>query len=137
VAPETTAPASSRQSLAAKLGLKPNTVAAVLGAPHEFFDSLEPLPSGAVVRRQMGDDVSLVIWFIRARRELEQGMTLRTSRLGDAGLWVLWPKHGTGHTGDLTADDIRAATEAHGLAGDKPVSVDSKWFGMLFARPEA
>jgi hypothetical protein len=137
VVPETTAPASSRQGLAAKLGLKADTVGAVLGAPPEFFTSLEPLPKGATVRRQMGDDVNVVIWLIRSRRELDQSIAVRVDRLGSARLWILWPKQGTGQTGDLIADDIRDAAQEQGLTGDKAVSVDPTWFGMSFSREAA
>jgi len=133
VVPETAKPASTRQSLAAKLGIEPNSIVALLGAPVEFMDALEPLPKGAVVRRQMGDDCTVMIWFARSRRELEQGMTLRAARLGAARLWVLWPKQGAGQSGDVSPDFVRGVAEAQGLAGDKPASIDPKWAGILFS----
>lgn len=137
VVPELNHPASTRVSLAAKLGIGPTTVAALLGAPPEFLSALEPLPKGAILRRQMGDDCTLVIWFARSRREIEQSMALRVARLGAARLWVLWPKHGAGQSGDVSPDFVRGVAEAQGLAGDKLASIDPKWSGLSFARPAA
>jgi CheY-like chemotaxis protein len=134
VVPQTDKPASARASLAAKVGIEPNTVAALLGAPPEFMTALEPLPKGAVLRRQLGDDCTLVIWFARSRRELEQGMALRAARLGAARLWVLWPKHGAGQSGDVSPDFVRGVAEAQGLAHEKATSIDTRWSGMLFSR---
>jgi len=137
VVPEAAQPSAARNALAAKLGIEANSVVALLGAPTDFAGALEPLPKGAVLRRQMGDDCTVMLWFARSRRELEQGMTLRAARLGAARLWVLWPKQGAGQSGDVSPDFVRGLAEAQGLAGDKSASIDTKWSGMAFAHPAA
>jgi hypothetical protein len=125
---------ATRNALAAKLGIESNSVVALLGAPPEFMPALEPLPKGAVLRRQMGDDCTVVIWFARSRRELEQSMALRAARLGAARLWVLWPKQGAGQSGDVSPDFVRSVALAQGLADAKAASIDAKWSGMGFAQ---
>src|SRR5204863_8510181 len=78
------------KSMAEKLAIQPANIVAVLNAPPNFIERLTPLPAQAVVRRQMSDDCDLVVWFVRSRRELQEGIALRTARLTAGRLWVLF-----------------------------------------------
>ena len=134
VVPESALAGYAGKSLGDKLGLKPDSVVALLNAPPDFAPTLEPLPKGVTLRRQMGDDVELVLWFVRSLRELKDGIGLRAARLGQSRLWVLWPKKTSGQSGDLSQASVRALGLAEGLVDYKIASVDATWSGLLFTR---
>lgn len=135
VVPEPALIAATAKSIAAKLGIQPGSVVAMLNAPPNFSDTLEPLPKGVSFRRQMGDNCDLVLWFVRSRRELQAGIELRAARLEHARLWLLWPKKPSGQTGDLTLTSVRELGQAQGLLDDKAASIDATWTGLLFVHP--
>ena len=137
VVPESALAGYAGKSLADKLGFKAGSVVALLNAPPDFAARLEPLPPDITLRRQMGDDVDLVLWFVKARRELQDGLPLRAARLGKARLWVLWPKKTSGQSGDLSQSTVRELGLAQGLVDFKIASVDDTWSGLLFTRRKA
>jgi hypothetical protein len=102
-----------------------------------FADSLEPLPKGVSLRRQMGDDCEVVLWFVRSRRELQDGIALRAVRLLNARLWILWSKKSSGQSGDLSQSSVREIGLAQGLVDYKIASIDTTWSGLLFTRRKA
>jgi hypothetical protein len=134
VVPESALAGYSGKSLGEKLGVKPGSVVALLNAPPDFAATLEPLPQGVTLRRQMGDDVELVLWFVRSLRELKDGIGLRAARLGESRLWVVWPKKTSGQSGDLSQASVRELGLAQGLVDFKIASVDATWSGLLFVR---
>jgi hypothetical protein len=126
------------KSIAEKLLIQPDSICAVLNAPPNFIEQLEPLPKNAVIRRQMSDDCDLVVWFVRARRELQEGMALRSARLTGGRLWVLFPKKASGKSDELSAAAVRELGLAQGLAAaDKGVSIDAEWSALLLVREQA
>ena len=132
------APASyAGKSIGGKLGIQPGNVVALLNAPPNFAEALEPLPKGVSFRRQMSDDCDVVVWFVRSRRELQEGIELRAARLAKARLWILWSKKASGQSGDLTPAAVRELGLAQGLAGDKSASIDAAWSGQLLIRGAA
>jgi CheY-like chemotaxis protein len=133
-APEPAAAAPSGRTTAGKLGLQPNTVVALLSAPPGFEASLEPLPPGVTLRRQMSDDCDLVVWFVRSRRDLQDGLPLRVARLAHGRLWILWPKKPSTQTGELSAAAIRELAQVQGLSEEKAASIEAAWSGMLLVR---
>lgn len=137
VVPESALAGYAGKSTAGKLGIKPNSVVALLSAPPDFAAALEPLPEGVDLRRQMSDACDLVLWFVRSRRELQEGIALRAARLGKARLWILWPKKTSGQSGDLTQPAVRELGLAQGLVDYKIASVDATWSGLLFVRRAA
>ena len=120
-----------------KLGIQPGNVVALLSAPPTFKDTLEPLPKGVSLRGQMAEDCDLVVWFVRSRRELQDGIALRTARLTCGRLWVIWSKKSPGHSGELSAASVRELGEAQGLSTDKSTSIDAAWAGVLLVRRTA
>jgi hypothetical protein len=134
IVPESGLEGYAGKSLATKLSIKPNTVVALLNAPPDFTDALEPLPAGVTIRRQMGEESELTIWFVRTRRELQDGIDLRIDRLGSSRLWIAWPKKNSGQSGDLSQTSVRELGLARGLVDEKSVSIDPTWSGLLFKR---
>jgi hypothetical protein len=124
----------SGRTAAGKLGLQPNSVVALLSAPPGFEASLEPLPPGVALRRQMSEDCDLVVWFVRSRRDLQDGLPLRVARLVKGRLWILWPKKAASQTGELSAAAVRDLAQAQGLAEEKTASIEAAWSGMLLVR---
>ena len=126
------------KSIAEKLSVQAGSIFAVLNAPPNFIERLDPLPQGASVRRQMSDDCDLVVWFVRSRRELQEGIVLRAARLTAGRLWILFPKKASGKSDELSANSVRELGLAQGLAGaDKNVSIDADWSGLLLVRARA
>jgi hypothetical protein len=134
VVPESALAGYAGKSLLEKLGIKPDSVVALLNAPAGFAGKLEPLPKNVTLRGQMGDEVELVLWFVKSRRDLQDGLPLRAARLGEARLWVLWPKKTSGQSGDLSQAAVRELGLAQGLVDYKIASVDTTWSGLLFRR---
>ncbi|MEP7357983.1 MAG: hypothetical protein ABI847_12125 [Anaerolineales bacterium] len=134
VVPESALAGYAGKSTAGKLGIKPGSIVALLNAPPDFADTLEPLPAGVTLRRQMGDDCEMVLWFVRSRRELQDGIALRAVRLLDARLWILWSKKSSGQSGDLSQASVRELGLAQGLVDYKIASIDTTWSGLLFTR---
>jgi hypothetical protein len=134
VVPESVLAGYAGKSLADKLGLKPGSIVALLGAPPNFTDTLEPLPKDVSFRRQMSEDCDLVLWFVRSRRELQDGIGLRAARLATARLWIVWPKKASGQSGDLSQTSVRELGLAQDLVDSKIASIDATWSGLLFVR---
>jgi CheY-like chemotaxis protein len=132
-----TAPAAAKSgpSVADKLGLQPNTIVALLNAPPDFAAELEPLPAGVRLQRQMDPASALTVWFIRSRRELQDGLTLRADRLGASRLWIVWSKKTSGQSGELSPAAVRDLCLAAGLTELKTAaSLTPALTGVLFAR---
>lgn len=127
-------PAPSSRSTAARLGVQANSVVALLSAPPDFAASLEPLPKGVTLRRQMSDDCDLVVWFVRSRRELQDGLPLRAARLARGRLWILWPKKASSQSGELSAASVRELGQKAGLVEEKSASIEGGWAGMLLVK---
>ena len=55
-----------------KLGIKPETVVALLGAPEGFEKVLEPLPKNVRFKRSARGAANLILLFVRSRVEMER-----------------------------------------------------------------
>jgi len=78
-----------------KLGVKPDSVVLLVGAPAGFEATLGALPAGAkVTRRARAADVTL--WFATSRRALERDVKKWTLHAAQGGLWIVWPKKTSG-----------------------------------------
>lgn len=127
--------------LATKLGIKPDSLVALLGAPPDFEQQLDGLPKGVRFTTRAAGTPALVIWFATSRRHLEGRapdmarlvVAVRAGRPGP-GLWIAWPKKASGVATDLTEDIVRRAGLAHGLVDYKVCAIDATWSGLKFAR---
>jgi hypothetical protein len=116
-----------------KLGIKPGTTLALLGAPVGFLRELAGLPEDVQIVTRLGRPPELTVWFVQARRDLDRRMKTVGRAMGQ-GLWVAWPKRASGVTTDLTEDVVRAAGLANGLVDYKVCAINETWSGLKFAR---
>jgi len=119
--------------LVRKLGIKPASSLALIGATKDFSRQLTGLPDDVRIRTRAAGTADLVVWFVTARRELD-ARAGAMSVLMKAGLWIAWPKKASGMKSDLTEDVVRAAGLAHGLVDYKVCAIDDTWSGLKFAR---
>jgi hypothetical protein len=130
VVPGSTFAAYAGRPLAAKLGVKANSVLSLGGAPEGFEEKLGELPQGVEVRRETVAGGNLTVWFVRWREELEREMGRMAAELARGALWIAWPKKAAGLATDLSQQQVRAA----GLVDYKVCSIDETWSGLLFRR---
>ena len=126
-----------------KLGIKADSVLALIAAPADFDATLGDLPAGVVVRRQLRGRPDLIIYFAPSRHELRR----RVARLGavmaeGGGLWIAWRKKSareknSGVSTDLTQAFVRETGLATGLVDYKICAIDATWSGLKFARRKA
>jgi hypothetical protein len=127
--------------LAKKLGIKPESLVALLGAPSDFERQLSGLPEGVRFTTRAAGTPDLVIWFATSRRHLDESASevarlVAAGRAGrpGSGLWIAWPKKASGVVSDLTEDIVRRAGLAHDLVDYKVCAIDATWSGLKFAR---
>jgi hypothetical protein len=118
-----------------KLGIKPDTTVALLGAPRSFERALAPLPEGVRLTRQARGRADRVLLFVRTRAELAKrfAAALRTLEEG-GGLWIAWPKKASGLAKDLDEAGVRRFGLDRGLVDYKIAAIDATWSGLQFAR---
>lgn len=116
-----------------KLGIKAGLRVALIGEAGLIAASVGELPAG-VELLGAADGADLVVWFVRSKAELQEGIEAMAAREPSRGLWVAWPKRTSALAGDLGQRDVRAAGMAAGLVDHKVCSVDVTWSALKFAR---
>ena len=117
-----------------KLGVKPDTVVVLIGAPAGVEQMLGTLPRRVTLRRRDAGARHLTLWFTRRRTVVERRIDAVASRLGAGGLWIIWRKQTSPLAGDLTQPEVRRVGLAHGLVDFKVCAVDDDWSGLRFVR---
>jgi len=118
-----------------KLGIKPGSQVALVGAPAGFEATLGDLPQGAEVRRQARGNPTLVMLFVRSRADLKRRFPAASLAVAEkGGLWIVWPKKTTKLAGDLTQQEVRAFGLDASWVDYKICAIDETWSGLLFAR---
>ncbi len=121
--------------LIAKLGLKEDYRAQIVGAPEQYWTLLGPLPTSVTFHGGDADDLDFVHVFTTERDELARQFPILQSQLGQRGmLWVSWPKKAAKIATDLSENDIRDIGLAHGLVDVKVCAVDAQWSALKFVR---
>lgn len=121
--------------LARKLGLKEESLVALIDAPAAFAASLD-LPPGARVVTAVGrQTLDVIVLFVHHRRELERAFPKLSERLAPTGaIWVAWPKLAArkklGIDSDVTEDVIRAVVLPTGFVDVKVCAIDDVWSGL-------
>ncbi len=133
VVPESSFAGYAGAPLVKKLGIRPHMRVALLNPPPGFVQNLPGLPEDVTWCSQPGVLCDLVIWFIRTRQELDQGLAQVQPGIGKAGLWVVWPKKTSGVESDLTQVIVRKTGLAAGLVDYKVSAIDDTWTGLRFA----
>jgi CheY-like chemotaxis protein len=117
-----------------KLGIKPGTTVALLGAPGDFERTLGPLPEAATLTRVAARKADLSIWFVRSLRELETGVPKMFERASSGPVWIAWTKKAADPSSEVGEADVRARGLGAGLVDYKICAIDGTWSGLLFAR---
>ena len=133
VVPSSALAGYSGTPLVKKLGIKPNSTLALVGAPAGFEHTLGALPDGVTIRHHARGKRDLTIWFLLKRSELVRRLKSLAAVVGDGGLWIAWPKRASGLVTDLTQNDVRRAGLAAGLVDYKICAIDHTWSGLKFA----
>ncbi len=124
----------SGKPLAVKLGIKPGMKVALVGAPEGFRASLGLLPQGVELCAEPCWDASLIVWFVRSRHVLAEGVERIAADILKNSLWIAWPKKGSLLASDVGEQVVREAGLAAGLVDFKICSIDATWSGLCFRR---
>lgn len=119
-----------------KLGIKPGSAVALLGAPEGFaHETLGPLPEGARTRTDTRAAFHVGLLFVRSKADLARRFAAAAKAMGDPGaLWIVWPKKASGVATDLDQQTVRSLGLASGLVDYKIAAIDDTWSGLCFAR---
>jgi hypothetical protein len=119
--------------LPGKLGIKADSVTALVGAPPDFEDTLGPLPAGARLSRSGRGRRDLTFWFVRSAAELRRAIPRMVEAARSGGVWIAWPKKASGLATDVTENVVRDHGLAAGLVDHKVCAIDATWSGLRFA----
>ena len=117
-----------------KLGIKSDSKVALINAPEGFKQALAGMPAGAVLIKKAANDCSLIVWFVKSVKDLENRIEEMTDRARGGAVWIAWPKKGSAAASDLSEKAVRAAGLAAGMVDYKVCSMDQTWSGLLFTR---
>lgn len=127
------AEAGGATPLVRKLGIAPGARLALIGAPDGFDGVLGELPDGVTVRRRLRGRCDVIVSFHVRGAELELRLpALRGALEPDGGLWLAWPKRGSGVETDLGDGVVRDLGLATGLVDNKVCAIDQTWSGLRF-----
>ncbi len=133
VVPESAFAAYAGTPLPKKLGIKEDSIVALLDAPVGFDATLGELPAGAVLQRDNPDPHGVNLWFVRSRQELESQIEQMGALAKGGGLWIAWPKKASGVVSDLSQTIVRKTGLDSGLVDFKICSIDKTWSGLRFS----
>jgi hypothetical protein len=121
-------------ALAAKLGVKPDSLVLVVGpVPDEI--RVELLGPDASHQRPAGTPYDVIVAFNPDRRALDRHVARLPELLSTAGgLWLCWFKKSSGIATDVGEADVRAAGLDSGLVDNKVAAIDASWSGLRFVR---
>jgi hypothetical protein len=119
-----------------KLGIKPGSAVALLGAPSGFErKTLGSLPANATVRLDTRRPFNVGLLFVRSKADLARRFPAAAKAMGDPGaLWIVWPKKASGVATDLDGNAVRRFGLSAGLVDYKIAAIDATWSGLCFAR---
>lgn len=125
----------SNRTLIAKLGIKPHTRIAVMGAPRGYRTTLGALPPGVTTTETLRGTLPFIHFFTKQRAALESRFPmLKRALTTDGALWISWPKQSSGVKTDLNENDVRDVALANGLVDVKVCAVDEVWSGLKLVR---
>jgi hypothetical protein len=114
-----------------KLGIKPESRLALVGAPDGFGKTLGQLPERVEVRSRARGPLDVIVFFTTSAGELRRRFDKLAQALDPAGaLWVAWPKKSSGVETDLTENGVRDVALPKGLVDNKVCAIDETWSGL-------
>jgi hypothetical protein len=116
-----------------KLGIREGTRLLLVAAPDDFTTTLGELPQALEIAGEGDGDVDVAVLFVRDAASLQAQFAALAALLQPAGgLWVAWPKRGSGVDTDLGEGLVREIGLAAGLVDNKVCAIDSTWSGLRF-----
>lgn len=117
--------------LTKKLGIGDGSVVALVAAPADFDELLEPVPASAVFRSTLRGRADVVVFFTTRRAEFERRIDAAGRTIFPAGgLWIAWPKRASKVATDMTEDVVREVALPLGLVDNKVCAIDDTWSGL-------
>ena len=118
-----------------KLGVKPGSRVALIGAPRGFAEWLPALPVGATLRQRGDGEADVILLFLRSRKDLPSiGAAIRRMPEQGGMLWAVWPKKTSSIVSDLSENAVRDAGLSAGVVDTKVCAIDETWSGLRFSR---
>jgi hypothetical protein len=128
-------PAGPAESLAKKLGVKPDGMAiALLWAPEGFAARLGIEEGNYDTDLSIGT-YDLIIFFTASRVLLREFFPITIQRLEPEGkIWICWPKRSENQKTDLTLDIVHQFAESLDLIENNRSGIDEQWTGIKFKK---
>jgi hypothetical protein len=124
----------SHTPLTKKLGIREESLVALVGAPAEFDQVLGELPPGARLRQSGRGRRDLTLAFVTRVQEIESRWDRLARDRAVDDVWIVWAKKASPlHTG-VTEDLVREAGLERGFVDFKVAAIDETWSGLRFKR---
>jgi hypothetical protein len=137
VVPSSSLAGYSGTPLPRKLGIKPDSKVALVGAPEDFESTLGELPERTKILRTPRSDADVTLWFLDSLAILEEDIERMAEIAGGGRLWICWPKKASGVSTDVTQHHVRSLGLDAGIVDFKICSIDATWSGLCFTRRKA
>jgi hypothetical protein len=119
--------------LVRKLGITPGARLALINAPEGFDDTVGELPDGVTTKDRLRGPNDVIVSFHLDAAQLSRRLpALRRALDPDGGLWLAWPKRGSGIATDLSEGEVRRLGLGAGLVDNKVCAIDAIWSGLRF-----
>ncbi|HEX9629343.1 MAG TPA: hypothetical protein VF961_04940 [Pyrinomonadaceae bacterium] len=116
-----------------KLGIKAGQSVALVKAPKNFAQELQPVPDEVRFTSAAAKQLDFIMLFVDATRTLQKELPKLKRKLARDGiLWVSWPKKSSGVATDLSFDIVQQSGLKIGLVDVKICAVNDIWSGLKF-----
>ena len=116
-----------------RLGIVPGCTLALVGTPDGF--AIPGLPAGVRSLERASEPLDVTVFFTSREQTLRGRMALLEPWIAPAGgLWIAWPKPGSGRETDLSAELVHRIGLEHGLVDGGTTSIDETWTAQRLAR---
>jgi hypothetical protein len=120
-----------RHSAREEAGHRRGQRVALLDAPSDFIEMLEPVPLGVAFREDLRGTSEVVVCFVTSKAALARRVeSLGRAVFPDGAAWVAWPKRASGVPTDMTEDVVRELALPLGLVDNKVAAIDETWSGL-------
>lgn len=121
------------RTTAQKLGIKPGSRVAVVGAPRDYLRVIGDVPDGVEFDEHSVKDCAVGIWFVEEPDVYLAALPKMRRAAASMKLWVAWPKKSARKDSTLNETLIREMAIEHGLVDYKVCSVNATWSGLCLA----
>jgi len=123
------------RTVAEKLGIKKDSIVALINPPRNFERVLGPMPTNVdLLESETGSSSAQVhLCFVHRPDELLPVLSHLRAVARHSKLWILWRKGGKAAAGDVTEKLVRQHALELGLVDYKICAVNEIWTAMLFA----